>query len=124
MARQTDDGPQRFQTRSRTALLTTRTRLPWRRRASRLILKKTLAEKKLVAEKRRQHQESYHEALNGASLAVKGQAVQMHEKFGAHGVDYYEKEIMQRSRVTTGKRSVNRWNVYLRNEVKKANDSE
>lgn len=124
MPRHSDDGPARFKSRSRTALLTTRNRLPWRRRASRLIYKKTPAEKKKLADKRLQHRVSYREALHDASLAVKAQAVQINEKFGGHSVDYYEKELMQRSRLTTGKRSINRWNVYLRNEVKEANDGE
>lgn len=57
-------------------------------------------------------------------MAVKAQAAQLNEQFGGHSTEYYEKEIMQRSRITTGKRSVNRWNVYLRDEVKKTNDGE
>lgn len=124
MPQHSDGGPARFKSRSRTALLTTKTRLPWRRRASRVVYKKTLAEKKALVEKRRLHRTTYREALHEASRAVKSQAVQMHAKFGAHSVDYYEKEIMQRSRITKGSRSVNRWNVYLRNETKRMNDGE
>lgn len=124
MPQQSHNGPARFSSRSRTTLLTTKMRQPWRRRAICVVHKKTHAEKKALADKRRQHRKTYSEALHDASQAIKVQAVQMKEKFGAHSADYYEKEIMQCSRLARSKRSINRWNVYLRSETKRMNDCE
>jgi len=118
-----DAGPARFSSRMRTAA-TNKARLPWRNRTKHKTYQRTSVEKKALAEKRRNNKKSYHEALAAAYAAVQEEAVKLKEQFGAHSVQYYMEEIMQQSRLTKHKRSVNSWNVYLRNEVKRINDGE
>ena len=77
----------------------------------------------MLAEKRQKHKASYNEALDAAYAIVHAEAVKLKEQFGAHSEQYYMEEIMQLSRLgRKNRRSVNHWNVYLRNEVKRLND--
>ncbi|KAG2361430.1 hypothetical protein BDR07DRAFT_1242232, partial [Suillus spraguei] len=45
----------------------------------------------------------------------------LHEKFSCHSVDYYFKEIMQRSRLRKGTCKANKWNAFVKKEVKHHN---
>jgi hypothetical protein len=47
--------------------------------------------------------------------------VQLHEEFGAHSVEWYYEEIMQRSRLGKKTRRVNRWNAFLKKELAEMN---
>lgn len=118
----TGDGPLRFRSRTRKALATTKARFPWRRRAARVVYKRSTADKKCLTEKRAQHRETYNEALEATSAAMQDQAESLKEKFGGHDVEYYMGEIMQRSRLSKGTRTVNKWNAYLCSEVRRIND--
>ena len=119
MARTSQDtGPARMRMAS-----TQKTRLPWRYRTKRKVYKRTATEKKMLAEKRQKHKASYNEALDAAYAIVHEEAVKLKEQFGAHSEQYYMEEIMQLSRLgKKNRQTVNNWNVYLRNEVKRLNN--
>ncbi|OSC99714.1 hypothetical protein PYCCODRAFT_1372588 [Trametes coccinea BRFM310] len=107
----------------RTKYMTRLARKPYKNRIKRPRVKKTPAERKLLADKRRENREKYAQALQTARQAVAEQALVLKAQFPGHSEDYYEKEILQLSRVAKGKRKTNRWNAFLRNELKKLNDT-
>lgn len=116
--------PQRYASRVYTVPLVTRTRAPWRYRNKRkLVIKKSAADKKALAHAREGRKVSYHEALDTASSVILLEARKLHDQFGQHSVDYYLEELMQHSRLGKGKRTVNLWNVYLRQRLAAYNDS-
>ncbi|KAF7976790.1 hypothetical protein HWV62_5636 [Athelia sp. TMB] len=100
----------------------TKTRLPWRHRTQRNANKRTNAEKKQLAKRRREYKEQYNNALEASFQVILGEARKLREEFGAHSEQYYLEEIMQRPRVAQSSRGVNRWNVFLREEVKRMNN--
>ena len=106
------------------ALATSRSRLPWRHRTKRQTFKRSATEKAALAEKRHNRKIAYHEALTKAAESIYNEAIKLHELFGGHSIEYYLEELMQHSRLSKKKRTVNSWNVFLRNEVKRINDSE
>ncbi|KAG2128014.1 hypothetical protein DEU56DRAFT_915618 [Suillus clintonianus] len=102
-------------------LSTQRVRKPWRR-SSRPRVKHSAAEKSAARKQRKEFRTEYSAALAAARDIIWEQAIQLREKFGHHSVDYYE-TIMQQSRKTVNKCPATRWNVFVRQEVKRANDA-
>jgi hypothetical protein len=123
MPRTSDTGPACFSSRMQFAA-TNRARLPWRHRTKCKIYQQSSVEKKQLAEKRHKNKADYNDALAAASSVLQEEAAKLKEQFGAHSVQYYMDEIMQSSQLAKKKRSVNCWNVYLRNEVKHLNDGQ
>ncbi|KAF7970292.1 hypothetical protein HWV62_24416 [Athelia sp. TMB] len=111
--------PSRYSTRTQ---ISTKTRLPWRHRTQRKVSKRTGAEKKQLAKQRRENKERYNNALEASFQVILGEARKLREEFGAHSEQYYLEEIMQRPKIVQSHRGVNRWNVFLREEVKCMND--
>jgi hypothetical protein len=98
-----------------------RVRKPWRR-SSRPRVKRSAAEKSAARKRRKEFHTEYSAALAAARDIIWEQAIQLREKFGRHSVDYYYETIMQQSRKTVNKCSATRWNAFVRQEVKRAND--
>ena len=96
----------------------------WRHRIKCKQFKRSTAEKHTLVEAQHNHEVSYLDALNAAMQVLEDEAYKLHAQFRAHSVDYYLKEIMQRSRKTKGTRKINPWNVFLRQEVKRINESQ
>jgi hypothetical protein len=82
----------------------------------------TSALKTLLAKRRKERYQSYSSALQDAHHSVEQHAKQLREKFGAHSIEYYHQEILQRGRLERGRRKASRWNAFVRNELKKRND--
>jgi hypothetical protein len=118
---QGEDGLRRLVSQQR-KLKTNKVRQPWRHRTKRTYLRKTPAEKAALAAKRLGHRQSYQTALAKARAVVMDEAIKLKEQFGAHSVDWYFEAIMQQSRISKTKRAPSRWNAYLRQEVKAANN--
>jgi serine protease inhibitor len=76
----------------------------------------------MLAEKCQKHKASYNKALDAAYAIVHVETMKLKEQFGANSKQYYMEEIMQLSWGRKNRRSINNWNVYLRNEVKCLND--
>jgi hypothetical protein len=95
-------------------------RKPWRHRAK--AIRRTPAEKKLLAEKRAKRKTEYQEALAEARNVIMEQAAILHERFGGHKIEWYFEKIMQCGRLAKHTREPTRWNAYLRSETKKIND--
>ncbi|KDQ58309.1 hypothetical protein JAAARDRAFT_192899 [Jaapia argillacea MUCL 33604] len=51
------------------------------------------------------------------------EAASLHETFGGHSVAYYYEEIMQLSRTSKARRSTNRWNAFLSQEIQAYNNA-
>ncbi|KAG2101885.1 uncharacterized protein F5147DRAFT_776541 [Suillus discolor] len=45
------------------------------------------------------------------------QATALQERFGRHSIEYYYEEIMQQSHLLKKTRKVNKWNVFIKQEV-------
>ncbi|KAG1766623.1 hypothetical protein EV702DRAFT_1204089 [Suillus placidus] len=103
-------------------LSTQRVRKPWRR-SSRPRVKRSAAEKSAARKRCKEFCTEYSAALAAARDIIWEQAIQLREKFGCHSVDYYYETIMQQSRKTVNKRPATRWNAFIRQEVKCANDA-
>lgn len=116
---QENAGVSRYSTRSK---ISTKTRIPWRHRTQRTA-KRTHAQKQHLAKQRRDNKERYNDALDASFQVILGEARKLREEFGAHSEQYYLEELMQRPKLARSRRSVNRWNVFLREEVKQLNDS-
>jgi hypothetical protein len=114
-------GLQRFPDKAR-HLVTTKTRYPWRYCSKRKTYRHSTAEKQALTAQRKERKLSYHNALHLATEAIQNEAKKLHEQFGGHSVDYYMRQIMQTSHIHKKSRSVNKWNIYLRQEVKRIND--
>ncbi|KAH0833452.1 hypothetical protein J3R83DRAFT_12571 [Lanmaoa asiatica] len=93
---------------------------PWRTH-SRPTIKRTAAEKKKLADDRADHRKEYSEALAAARQRIMQEALSLHSQFGGHTIDYYYEAIIQTSHIHNTKRRCNRWNAFLRSEVKKRN---
>lgn len=121
MARTQDKsgGISRYSTRTK---VSTKTRLPWRHRTHRTAIKRTTAQKKQLAKQRCENKERYNKALEASFQVLLGEAHKLREEFGGHSEQYYLEDILQRPRVVQSRRGVNRWNVFLRDEVKRIND--
>lgn len=87
-------------------------------------IKKSPADKKALADARKGRKLSYHDALDSASAVILLEARKLHDQFGQHDVDYYLEEIMQHSRLGKGKRNINLWNVFLRQQLALYNDGQ
>ncbi|KAG0703466.1 hypothetical protein DFH29DRAFT_998463 [Suillus ampliporus] len=103
-------------------LSTQRVRKPWCH-SSRTRVKRSAAEKSAARKRRKEFHTEYSAALAAARDIIWERAVQLHEKFGHHSVDYYYETIMQQSHKTVNKRSATHWNAFVRQEVKRANDT-
>jgi hypothetical protein len=110
----------RFSNKTR-HLVVTKERYPWHYCAKRKSYCRSTAEKQALAPRCKEHKLSYKEALQQATKAVRDEAEWLKEQSGGHSVDYYIVEIMQTSHIQKKGRSINRWNAYLRNEVKHIN---
>ena len=99
------------------------TRKPYRKRTKKAV-KKTPAERKLLAAQRSEQREKMADALAAARDTVAEEARKLQSEFGAHDQKYYEHQILQSSRVAGTRRKTNAWNAYLRNELAKLNASE
>ncbi|KAI5984614.1 hypothetical protein EDD15DRAFT_2177067 [Pisolithus albus] len=97
-------------------------RTPWRHRRKRVAIIRTPAEKAAIKAKNHERKVAYAGALSHAQDVVMQEAIKLREQFGSRSVEYYFEAILQTSRLTK-KRGPNRWNVYLRQEVKKHNDN-
>jgi hypothetical protein len=82
----------------------------------------TSALKTVLAKRREERLQRYYSALEDARHSVEQHAKQLREEFGAHSVDYYHQEILQRGRLERGRRKATRWNAFMRHELKKRND--
>lgn len=104
-------------------LYTTKARFPWRHRAKAKALNMTLtdAEKAEARKKRVESRRDLSSALESARRAVWDLAVDLSHRFGCHAPKYYFELLMQQSRVTKGKRRVNRWNAYIYENTKRIN---
>lgn len=111
----------RYSTRTK---LSTKTRIPWRHRTQWQALKRTSAQKKQLAKQRRDNKERYNNALEDAFQVLVGEACKLREEFGAHSEQYYLEELLKRPKVAQRSRGINRWNVFVREEVKRLNDGE
>lgn len=78
--------------------------------------------KKAIAAQHKERKLNYRKALYQATEAIQTEAKKLHEQFDGHGVDYYMMQIMQSSHIQKKTWLVNKWNVYLRQEVKCIND--
>lgn len=121
MARTQDNsgGISRYSTRPK---ISTKTRKPWRHRTQRQTVKRTSAQKKHLNKQRRDNKERYNNALEASFEVLLDEARKLREEFGAHTEQYYLQEILQRPKVVQRTRGVNRWNVFVREEVKRMND--
>ena len=84
-------------------------------------VKKTDAEKKLLAEKRAEKDEDYRKALSEARDAILEHAKRLQARFGGHDVEYYQQEIIQVSRRAVTQRDVNGYSVYLHAQLAELN---
>lgn len=100
---------------------TSKPRKAWRTR-TKVRIKWTSEQKAALRAKRAQHRIDYGTALKEAREVVQHQAEMLYEKFGKHSVEYYYQEIMQKSRLVTQKRSINRWNAFLSGKLKEHNE--
>ncbi|OBZ72319.1 hypothetical protein A0H81_07734 [Grifola frondosa] len=82
----------------------------------------TPVEKASLKLQRKARSDAYSEALAEAREVVLQQAAHMQEQFGTHDISYYLKTIMQQARMVSKQRKVNRWNIFLSQEVKKHNN--
>ena len=98
-------------------------RKPYNTRRKAVSIKKTPAEKKQLSAQRAERREKMLEALSRARDTVTEEAQKMQAEFGMHSEKYYEQQILQNSKVALTKRKANPWNVYLRRELQKLNDS-
>jgi hypothetical protein len=94
----------------------------WRRRTKRITIAKTPVEKARIAKQQREKKAAYEAAYLQAEAVIMEEATKLSEKFGKHTPQQCYRKLMQRARITQKKRSVNAWNVYLREEVKRRND--
>lgn len=81
----------------------------------------TPALKENLAKERAVRQKEYQLALKEARDTVQQHALQLHSGFGAHSVDYYVREILQRGRLEGGRRKTSRWNAFVHHEMKLRN---
>lgn len=122
MARLVIEGLQRLSSKFR-KLATNKTRKA-SHRTKHAVIRRTPQEKAQIAASRRAHRASYLEALNDARNSIMEQAAHLKETFGGHSIEYYLEAILQRSRLAKSTKAPNRWNAYLRQEVKRINDGE
>jgi hypothetical protein len=118
-----DDALQRLRSFTRKAAKS-KARFAWCSRRKRAYLKKTPLEKANVAAKRLERKVSYGAALQEARGVLIQQATLLREKFDTHSMEWYFEDILQRSHLGKGHRKINRWNIYLRAEVKRINDGD
>lgn len=97
-------------------------RTPWRHRTKRRAIMQSRADKAALKEKRLLNKTSYANALSAAQDVLMEQAIKLRAEFGTHSVEYYFEAIMQHSRFQSKTKALNRWNAFLRTEVKKHND--
>lgn len=118
-----DFGPARYSTRKHATVISNRI-APWKTRTRRQRIKRTQAEKKALEVNKKKRKADYHHALQEARDVVKAQAVKLHAMFGAHNLAYYEKELLQDTRLCKASRKVMRWNTYLHQRAAQMNNGE
>ncbi|KAF8896627.1 hypothetical protein BD779DRAFT_1668380 [Infundibulicybe gibba] len=117
------NGPQRFQTQAR-KMATTKLRSRWRTRTrtAQNQSQRTASRAAAIKEKRQARNQEYNEALQEAREMLLKKAEELQERFGKHTVQWYFEDIVQHSRIVKLTRRPNKWNAYLRSEVKRIND--
>src|SRR3984957_7482562 len=113
-------GPQRYSLDARNSVGPKR--VAWRRRTKRAQIQKTPMEKARIAATRKARKALYNNAFTDPESTIVEHAQKISEKFGLKDTDSTYRELMQRSRIASTKRSKSRWNAFLREEVKKRND--
>ncbi|KAI0349370.1 hypothetical protein OH77DRAFT_1415159 [Trametes cingulata] len=96
-------------------------RQPYRNSTMAVKIKKTPAEKKVLAEERAKRCEKMVEALATARNTVTAKAHIMHKEFGLHDESYYQHQILQHSQIMSTQRRSNPWNGYLARELDELN---
>jgi hypothetical protein len=79
-------------------------------------------EKARIAATRKSRKALYKEAFATAQAVIYDEAKKISEKHGFKDADGCYRELMQRTRLPSTKRSPSRWNAFLRSEVKRRND--
>lgn len=97
-------------------------RVPWRRRAKRVQISKTPMEKARIAATRKARKAFREGLFCDAHSAVLDQAKILSENLGLKDVDKIYRELMQQSHRASHRRSVSRWNAFLRQEVTRRNN--
>ncbi|KAH9847416.1 hypothetical protein C2E23DRAFT_711398, partial [Lenzites betulinus] len=103
--------------------ITRLSRQPYRKLSKKASVKTTLADKQAIADKKADTRERIVTALGSARDTIAEEARKMQAEFGGHDQRYYEHQILQTSRMANTERKTNRWNAYLRDQVKKKNDT-
>ncbi|OJT07132.1 hypothetical protein TRAPUB_2013 [Trametes pubescens] len=96
-------------------------RKPYHARPKTIVIKKTPAERKVLAASRTSRREKLATALSAARAAVTEEARKLQEEFGTHDEKYFEHQILQQARVTGTKRKVNIWNAFIHAELEEWN---
>ena len=100
---------------------TTHTRAPTKKTQR---AKLTPAEKALRAVKRDEQREVYEGTLKANRELITERAELMKAQFGRHSIEYYEQEIVQKSRAVTKPRKVNKYNAFVRKKLRELNEGE
>ncbi|EIW53125.1 uncharacterized protein TRAVEDRAFT_24434 [Trametes versicolor FP-101664 SS1] len=98
-------------------------RKPYRVRIKKEIIKKTPAEKKVLAERHVETREKLSGALATARDTIAEEARKLQAEFGGHDHKYYEHQILQSSRIANTTRKTNPWNAFIRFELQKWNNA-
>ncbi|KAG1837661.1 hypothetical protein F4604DRAFT_1942097 [Suillus subluteus] len=102
-------------------LTTSNPRTPWHHR-KKTCHTSTPAEKAVLKQKRAERNAGYREALENINQMIMDQATELHAKFRGHNIEYYYREILQSAHRMKNKRSLSRWNAFVRQEMKHIND--
>ena len=81
------------------------------------------AEKAADKEKQEKRRKELCTALADAQRVLKDEAAKLHERFGDHSLEWYQRAILQDARITKTQRSPNRWNIFQREALLKMNGS-
>lgn len=93
-----------------------------RKRTRRARAPVTPALREALATQRKERRNEFSQALKEARDTVGKHALHLREAFGGHSTEYYAQEILQRGRTERSRRKPNRWNAFLRDELRKVNE--
>ncbi|RDX41996.1 hypothetical protein OH76DRAFT_1498611 [Lentinus brumalis] len=85
--------------------------------------KSTPEDRAVAAQKRRENQTKYTVALKSALDAVSTEVDVLHTMFPKHSKSYYEREILQKSKLASHTRKTNDWNAFIRAKLREMNDA-
>lgn len=100
------------------------TRKAYHARPKRILIKKTPAERKVIAASRADRREKIAAALSSARETVVEEARKLQQEFGTHDEKYFQHQILQQARIASTKRKPNVWNAFLHAELEKVNSGE